>query len=117
MTTPLESLTREACQACRPDSPRVSASEARELLTQLPGWEIVVEDGIDQLAGTFEYSDFRAALDFANRVGDLADAADHHPQIVIEWGRATVRWWTHTIHGLHRNDFIMAARTTAASPT
>lgn len=81
----------------------------------LPGWEIAQVDGIDVLSGTFTFATFRAALDFANRVGDLADAADHHPELVVEWGRARVRWWTHTIGGLHRNDFIMAARTSSAA--
>ncbi len=104
-------LAREACTACRPDSPRVEAGTAARLLADLPGWEVVAADGIDLLRREFSFPDFNAALAFANRVGKLADAADHHPRIVLEWGRATVDWWTHTIGGLHRNDFIMAART------
>ncbi len=112
MTDTVRSLAQEGCEACRPGSPRVSEADTAELLTVLSSWEVVVEGGIDQLAATFEFPSFRAALEFANRVGALADQADHHPQIVVEWGRATVRWWTHTINGLHRNDFIMAARTT-----
>lgn len=109
-----EDLARESCRACRPDSPRVPPEEAAELLTRLPGWEIAAVDGIDQLCRAFACKDFGAALAFANRVGALAEEADHHPLIVVEWGRATVRWWTHAIGGLHRNDFILAARTNAA---
>ena len=108
-------LAAEACTACRPGSPCVSPDEASRLLAGLPGWEIVEGDGMDVLSATFAFDTFRAALDFANRVGDLADAADHHPELVVEWGRTRVRWWTHTIRGLHRNDFIMAARTSATA--
>ena len=113
MSTP--ALAAERCAACRPDSPQVGKPEAAALLASLPGWEIVVEDGIEQLAATFDFQNFVAALAFANRVGDLAEAADHHPVIVVEWGKASVRWWTHAIGGLHRNDFIMAARCSLAS--
>ena len=114
MKVATEALAGEACEACRPGSPSVGRAEAAELLESLPGWEIVQADGMDVLSAVFEFATFRSALDFANRVGDLADAADHHPEIVVEWGQARVRWWTHTIRGLHRNDFIMAARTSAA---
>jgi 4a-hydroxytetrahydrobiopterin dehydratase len=51
------------------------------------------------------------ALDFTNRVGELAEQQGHHPAIITEWGKVTVTWWTHKIKGLHRNDFIMAAKT------
>ena len=92
----------------------MSKEEVARLLDSVPGWEIVVEGGVEQLAATFDCKDFAAALAFANRVGELAEAADHHPRVVVEWGRASVRWWTHTIGGLHRNDFIMAARSLRA---
>ena len=108
-----ETLARESCSACRPGSPRVTQADAEALLAALPDWKVVDVDGMDVLSADFAFATFRAALDFANQVGDLADAADHHPEIVVEWGRARVRWWTHTINGLHRNDFIMAARTSA----
>ena len=107
-------LAAERCLACRPGSPRLDVQEAEQLLASLPGWGIVVVDGVAQLAAMFDFENFAAALAFANRVGELAEAADHHPVIVVEWGRASVRWWTHAIGGLHRNDFIMAARCLAA---
>ena len=100
--------------ACRPNSPCVAQREAEALLEGLPGWEVVVVDGIEQVVGAFECKDFATALAFANRVGELAEAADHHPRIIVEWGRVSVAWWTHTIGGLHRNDFIMAARSAQA---
>ena len=108
-------LAREQCQACRPGSPTVQGEEATSLLAAIPGWKIVVVDGMEQLSRTFEFPDFAAALSFTNRVGALAEEADHHPAITTEWGRANVRFWTHSIGGLHRNDFIMAARTSEAA--
>ena len=108
------SLAEERCVACRADSPRVAAAEARQLLEALPNWRIVSQEEMHRLSATFDFDDFASALAFANRVGELAEAADHHPRIVVEWGAATVQWWTHAIGGLHRNDFIMAARCNAA---
>ena len=109
-----ESLASEQCQACRPDSPTVTGEEAKGLLADLPGWEIVVMDSMEQLSGNFEFPNWAEALAFTNRVGALAEEADHHPAITTEWGRVNVRWWTHSIGGLHRNDFIMAARASQA---
>ena len=110
-----QSLASEQCEACRPDSPPVKGTEATRLLAQLPGWQIVVQEGMEQLSGTFGFADFAGALAYTNRVGALAEEADHHPAITTEWGRVNVRWWTHSIGGLHRNDFIMAARASAAT--
>lgn len=106
-------LAAESCEACRPDSPRVGTAEAAKLLDGLPGWSIQQAD-TERLAATFTFPDFATALAFANRVGALAEAADHHPMLVVEWGRVRVCWWTHAIGGLHRNDFVLAARTSLA---
>ena len=103
-------LAGERCVVCRPDSSRVTDDEAAALLRALAGWQIVDADTYQRLFATFSFDDFAAALAFVNRVGALAEAADHHPRVVLEWGRVGVEWWTHTIDGLHRNDFIMAAR-------
>ena len=103
-------LAQERCTACRPDSPAVAADEAAALLANLSGWRIVEPAAVKRLAATFAFADFATALAFVNRVGALAEAADHHPRMILEWGRAKVEWWTHAIGGLHRNDFIMAAR-------
>ena len=105
-----QELAKERCQACRPGSPPVGEQEGGVLLAALPNWRVVAEEGIDQLQAAFSFADFAAALAFVNRVGALAEAADHHPRLTLEWGRVEVAWWTHTIGGLHRNDFIMAAR-------
>ncbi len=59
----------------------------------------------------FSFNNFGEALEFTNKVGKVAEAEGHHPAILTEWSRVTVSWWTHKIRGLHRNDFIMAAKT------
>ena len=104
-------LNREKCVACRRDSPRVTEAEIAELKLEIPDWELVERDGIHRLERAFRFSDFAGALAFTNRVGALAEEEGHHPALLTEWGRVTVTWWTHKIHGLHRNDFVMAAKT------
>ncbi len=99
------------CVACRRDAPTVTAAEIAELHPQIPDWEIVEDEGIKQLRRTFSFDDFATALSFTDAVGKLAEEEGHHPALLIEWGRTTVTWWTHKIKGLHRNDFIMAAKT------
>ena len=87
--------------------------EIAELHPQVPEWQIVEVDGIKRLQRVFKLKDFVQALDFANRVGKIAEDEDHHPMLIVEWGRVTVQWWTHVVKGLHKNDFIMAAKTDA----
>lgn len=106
-------LAAEACVECRPGSPRLGPAEVAALRAEVPGWVVVTREGIDRVERVFSFANFVDALAFANRVGALAESAGHHPAITVEWGRATVAWWTHAIGGLHRNDFIMAARTDA----
>ena len=104
-------LVEERCVACRRDSPRVSEEEIADLKPQIPEWNLVEHDGIPRLERIYRFKDFTEALAFTNRVGELAESEGHHPAILTEWGRVTVSWWTHKIKGLHRNDFIMAAKT------
>ena len=106
-----EALTAEKCVACRRDAPTVTDAEIAELHPQVPEWELVELDGIKRLRRVFPFDDFAQALAFTDEVGAAAEAQGHHPALLTEWGRATVSWWTHKIKGLHRNDFIMAAKT------
>jgi 4a-hydroxytetrahydrobiopterin dehydratase len=106
-------LTAEKCTACRKDSPRVTDAEVAELKPQIPDWQLVERDAIVRLEKVFRFPNFRDALAFTNKVGALAEDEGHHPALLTEWGRVTVTWWTHKIRGLHRNDFIMAAKTDA----
>ena len=87
--------------------------EVAELQPQVADWELLELDGIKRLRRVFPFDDFAQALAFTGEVGALAEAEGHHPALLTEWGRTTVTWWTHKIRGLHRNDFIMAAKTDA----
>jgi 4a-hydroxytetrahydrobiopterin dehydratase len=96
----------------RPPGPaRLEGDEIAALAAALPAWRIVEIDGVPRLERDFRFPDFAAALAFTNRVGALAEARDHHPALLTEWGRVTVAWWTHSIGGLSRNDVEMAAQT------
>jgi 4a-hydroxytetrahydrobiopterin dehydratase len=106
-------LLAEKCVACRKDAPRVTDDEIEELHPLIPDWALEHHYGIPRLVRTFRVPNFREALAFTQRVGDLAEAEGHHPALLTEWGKVTVSWWTHKIRGLHRNDFIMAAKTDA----
>lgn len=106
-------LSDEKCVACRRDAPRLSEEQTAELMPSVPGWELLNQEGIPRLQRVFRFPDFAPALAFTVKVGEAAEAEGHHPAILTEWGRVTVSWWTHKIRGLHRNDFIMAARTDA----
>ncbi len=104
-------LLKERCVACRADSPQVTDEEIAELHPQVPEWELLLEDGIRKLRRVFRFRNFAQALTFTNAVGHLAEAEGHHPALLTVWGRVTVTWWTHKIRGLHRNDFVMSAKT------
>ena len=106
-------LSGERCVACRRDAPKVTDAEIAELRQSVPEWEVVEREGIPRLERQFKFADFSQALAFSVRIGLIAETEGHHPAILTEWGKVTVAWWTHVIRGLHRNDFIMAARTDA----
>ena len=109
-------LTNEKCTACRRDSPQVTEAEIQELKPQVPDWTLVEREAIQRLERVFRFGSFAEALSFTNRVGVLAEAEGHHPAILTEWGQVTVTLWTHKIRGLHRNDFVMAAKIDALAP-
>ncbi|WP_226704133.1 4a-hydroxytetrahydrobiopterin dehydratase [Microbulbifer elongatus] len=104
-------LAAQACEACRADAPLVSDEELAELIREIPDWTPVTRDGVMQLERVFKFRNFKQALAFTNRVGEIAEEVGHHPALLTEWGKVTVTWWSHEAGGLHKNDFIMAART------
>ena len=106
-------LAQQQCEACRAGAPRIEDNELAQLIREIPDWAPVVINNVMQLEREFTFKNFRLALEFTNKVGALAEAEGHHPEIVTEWGKVTVRWWTHKIDGLHQNDFICAAKTDA----
>ena len=109
----MSSLANEKCIECRRESPALGDVELADLRTQVPEWSLLEREGIRRLERVFRFSDFAGALRFTNTVGALAEAEGHHPAILTEWGQVTVTLWTHAIGGLHRNDFILAAKISA----
>lgn len=99
------------CEVCRIDAPRLTDAEITDLQIQFPHWQIARGENFPILTREFRFNNFVEALEFTRRVGELAEAANHHPRLTTEWGRVTVEWWTHKIKGLHKNDFVMAAKT------
>ena len=82
-----------------------------ELHREVPDWHIFAHEGVTSLQRVFAFDGFIDALAFTDAVGALAQEEEHHPAILTEWGKVRVMWWTHSLRGLHPNDFIMAART------
>ena len=107
----MNNISKQHCEPCSSGAPKATGEEINLYRQEIPDWEIVTIDGIERLQRVFTFRNFAAALDFTNRVGALAEQEGHHPALLTEWGRVSVQWWTHKIGGLHRNDFIMAART------
>ena len=107
----MSELSEMKCTACRGGEPTLTAAEIGELLPRVSDWQLVEREGIKRLERVFGFRNFAGALAFTNRVGEHAEEEGHHPALLTEWGKVTVTWWTHKIGGLHRNDFIMAAKT------
>ena len=107
----MELLAAMKCEACRKGAPTVTDAEVKVYAKEVPEWDVVERDGIRRLERRFSFGDFKEALTFTNQVGQVAEDEGHHPAVLTEWGSVTVTWWTHKIRGLHRNDFVMAAKT------
>jgi 4a-hydroxytetrahydrobiopterin dehydratase len=107
----MESLASQSCVPCRKGEAQANAEEIQAFLGQIPQWEVVEREGVKRLERTYSFKNFAEALKFTNQVGELAEAEGHHPALQTEWGKVTVSWWTHVLKGLHRNDFVMAAKT------
>ena len=110
----MSELTRSACVPCRGGVPTLTDDEIAELQPQIPGWRVGEVNGINRIERDFAFPDFREAMAFAVRVGDIAESEGHHPELHVAWGKVRVETWTHKIKGLHRNDFILAAKIDAA---
>jgi 4a-hydroxytetrahydrobiopterin dehydratase len=106
----MSDLHQMKCVACRAGEPTLTDDEINMLLPQVAEWQVKEVEGMKRLERVFRFKNFAQALEFTNKVGAIAEEEDHHPLIITEYGRATVNWWTHKIRGLHKNDFIMAAK-------
>ena len=104
-------LAAGQCVVCRGGEPTLTDAEIEDLLLHVIGWQVIEVDGVKRLEKVFKLKNFVDAVEFTNKVAVIAEEQGHHPLIITEWGRVTVQWWTHKIKGLHKNDFIMAAKT------
>jgi 4a-hydroxytetrahydrobiopterin dehydratase len=103
----MSDLARKDCVPCRGGVPPLTAEETAALLARLEtGWQVVD----NHLEKSYAFDDFKQALDFTNRVGELAEEQGHHPDIYLAWGNVTLAIWTHKIDGLTESDFILAAK-------
>jgi len=107
----MDSLISQKCVACKADAPKVTDDELAELLKEIPEWKLITKESMLRLQRVFEFQGYSSAVQFTNKIADLAEQEDHHPAILLEWGKVEVTWWTHKILGLHKNDFIAAAKT------
>ncbi|MFN7036415.1 MAG: 4a-hydroxytetrahydrobiopterin dehydratase [Bellilinea sp.] len=107
----MSELSREQCVKPQKSTPPLSNNEIDNLLPLAEGWLVIDSEEVPKLQKTFRFKRYKEALDFVVAVGLSADEQDHHPKITVEFGKVTVEWWTHVVNGLHRNDFIMAAKT------
>jgi len=90
--------------------PGLSPEEQEALLPKIPAWKVVDENGVQKLVREYRSSEYDYLMTLTQKLCRMAEQVNHHPSMLLEWGKLTVSWWTHTSDGLHRNDFIMAAR-------
>ena len=104
-------LHQRQCTKYAANESSLGGSELDRLRLELPGWQLELQAEVKQLVKQFSFPDYVQAMAFTQRVGELAEAEDHHPEILTKWGKVRVTWWTHAVNGLHTNDFICAAKT------
>ena len=109
----LTELLKSSCEACKADAPVLVDDEIKELLSEIPSWKVFKDDNVKKIICSYVFLNYEDSLNFLNKVADLAEKEDHHPEIILEWGKVTVIWWSHKIGGLHKNDFICASKTDA----
>ncbi len=103
----MPSLADRTCVPCRHGDPPLASDRATDLLREIPDWSIVAGRTLHR---EFRFPDFARALAFVNEVGALAEAANHHPDVRLSWGKVSLDLSTHDVGGLSENDFVLAAR-------
>ncbi len=102
-------LANRECIPCKGGVPPLKGAELSAFQAKLGnGWEVIDEHHLEK---TYQFNDFRSALDFTNQAGELAEAVNHHPDIYLAWGKVKITLWTHKIDGLTESDFVFAAKT------
>ena len=103
----MNNLTNKKCVPSHRETPPLKEVEIKKHLSEINDWNIIDNHHLER---TFTFPDFKSALSFVNQVGELAEQESHHPKICFTWGKVEISIWTHTINGLHENDFILAAK-------
>ena len=107
----MSNLAAKQCIPCRGSIPPLVGAELTALQMELGrGWQVVEQHHLEK---SFKFNNFRQALDFTIRVGEMAEEQNHHPDIYLAWGRVKIIIWTHKIDGLTESDFVFAAKTEA----
>ena len=109
----MSDLANRNCVPCRGGTPPIQGQLLKDLGKHVPGWKIVKSH---HLTRAFPFPNFRAALEFTNQVGELAEREGHHPDIYLAWGKVEIKLWTHKIDGLTESDFILAAKIDRLQP-
>lgn len=102
-----EQLADKQCVPCRGGVPALNGQALEDLIQKVPGWTVISGHHLHR---EFRFPDFKRALAFVNRVGQVAEEQGHHPDILLAWGKAEITIWTHKIDGLTESDFILAAK-------
>jgi len=103
----MENLSNKKCVPCQGGIPKLTGEQAKIYLVELNEWLLINDHHIEK---TYQFPDFKSALQFVNLVGEIAEDENHHPNINFTWGKVEISIWTHKIDGLHENDFILAAK-------
>ncbi len=111
----IDGLADKVCTPCRGGVPPLTREEAERYLDLVRDWELL--DDARRIRRTYRFGNFQEALAFAGKVGELAEAEGHHPDVCFGWGYVTVLLQTKKIKGLHENDFIMAAKVDRLLPS
>jgi 4a-hydroxytetrahydrobiopterin dehydratase len=102
-------LAKKECVPCQGGVPPLTGKSLQNLLAAVNnGWRLVGEHHLEK---EYKFKDFQEALEFTNRIGEMAERQNHHPDIYLAWGKVKVTIWTHKIDGLTESDFIFAAKT------
>ena len=101
-------LVQKECVPCKAGTPPLKGEELKKLAQQLhPHWHVVDEHHLER---EIKFTNFREALTYTNKVGELAEKVQHHPDIYLAWGKVKLTLWTHKIDGLSESDFVFAAK-------
>ena len=104
-------LNQMECEACDGSEKRLSPHEIQTLMQEVLEWSLIEDSGTQKLRREFNTKNYKKSISFVNAIAELAESVNHHPLLIVEYSSVTVEWWSHNINGLHKNDFIMAAKT------